>query len=68
MYRDNGVHVNRSDLLPGDLVFFARNGRTVSHVGIYIGNGQFVHASGVRTGVIITNLSSRTLFGAKRVI
>jgi len=68
MFRDNGVAISRSELAPGDLVFFGRNGN-VNHVGLYIGGGQFVHASTARTGVIITNLSSRTNFiGARRVL
>lgn len=36
--------VERRDLLPGDLVFFKTEGRRVSHVGIYVGQGLFVHA------------------------
>jgi len=36
--------VPRRDLRPGDLVFFRLSGREVSHVGIYAGDGQFVHA------------------------
>ncbi len=36
--------VPRPELRPGDLVFFRLSGREVSHVGIYAGNGQFVHA------------------------
>ena len=36
--------VPRSELRPGDLVFFRSSGREVSHVGIYAGDGQFVHA------------------------
>ncbi|NJD32109.1 MAG: NlpC/P60 family protein [Gammaproteobacteria bacterium] len=36
--------VTRGDLRPGDLVFFRLSGRDVSHVGIYAGNDQFVHA------------------------
>lgn len=43
--RQSGNNVNRRQLRPGDLVFFATNRRGVtSHVGIYIGQNQFVHA------------------------
>ncbi|HHW56937.1 MAG TPA: SH3 domain-containing protein [Clostridia bacterium] len=41
-----GEKVNREDLQPGDLVFFKTLGsQVINHVGIYIGNGQFIHAS-----------------------
>lgn len=56
----NGVSIEKSDLQPGDLVFF-NNGRTskpVSHVGLYIGNGDFIHASTETKGVRIDNLDS----------
>jgi len=68
MFRDNGVSISRSELAPGDLVFFARNGYAIDHVGIYIGDGRYVHSSTAQTGVIISSLGSRTLFGAKRVV
>lgn len=44
---NNGVFVKRSQLQPGDLVFFDTNGgrNRVNHVGIYIGGGKFIHAS-----------------------
>ena len=71
-YRDNGVHIDKSNLYPGDLVFFSRNGNSVTHVGIYIGNNKFVHASSSRVGVIISDLGSayytRVWFGAKRLV
>ncbi len=52
----NGYRVERSAMRPGDLVFFGY-GSTASHVGIYIGNGKFVHAQNSNTGVVITDLS-----------
>ena len=52
----NGVHVDAGDLQPGDLLCFYNGGSYCGHVGIYIGNGQFVHASTYTTGVIISEL------------
>ena len=52
-----GTSVSRSDLQPGDLVFFCdpsrSNGKACSHVGIYVGNGQFIHSSSSRSGGVI---------------
>ena len=53
----NGVHVDASNLQPGDLLCFYSGGSYVGHVGIYIGDGKFVHASTYTTGVIISELS-----------
>ena len=57
----NGVTVSWDELAPGDLVFFKKPGSTtskpVTHVGMYIGSGQFVHASDYGVGVIVSNLS-----------
>lgn len=56
---NNGYTVSQSELQPGDLVFFFGTYNTssaASHVGIYIGGGQFIHASTSR-GVIISSLS-----------
>lgn len=55
----HGDPVSRQDLQPGDLVFFKNTYRSgISHVGIYIGNDQFVHAVRPGSGVQITSLSS----------
>ena len=55
----NGVSVSKSQLQPGDLVFFKDGGsKPVSHVGIYIGNGQFIHASTSTYEVRINDLNS----------
>ncbi|MBQ8974854.1 MAG: SH3 domain-containing protein [Oscillospiraceae bacterium] len=70
-YRCDGTWVAKSDLVPGDLVFFSSDDSGVTHVGIYIGDGNFVHASTSRTGVIISSLYSdyymSVYYGAKRI-
>lgn len=72
---NNGTRVSKSELQPGDLVFFdtsgSNNGR-ISHVGLYVGNGQFAHASTSRARVIISSLSEsyyvNSYVGATRII
>lgn len=50
----HGKKISRSEIKPGDLIFYASSGR-IDHVAMYIGNGQIVHASSPRTGIIISN-------------
>ena len=71
----NGVPVSKENLQPGDLVFFNSAGTGIdraTHVGIYIGEGKFIHASNKRVGVTITSLSDpyrvRTYTTARRII
>jgi cell wall-associated NlpC family hydrolase len=59
-----------AQLLPGDLLFFGR-GKRVTHIGIYVGEGKYVHAANRRKGVIESAVSapdSRWWKGARRVI
>ena len=68
MYTYDGTWVSKDNLQPGDLVFFGSSSY-ISHVGMYIGNGKYVHASTYSTGVIISDLSSRSNYqGAKRIV
>lgn len=69
----NGVAVSKANLQPGDLVFFTnyQTNKGIGHVGIYIGNNQFVHASTPSTGVIISSLGEASYanryVGARRI-
>ena len=72
---DNGTSVSMSELIPGDVVFFKKAGSSASrasHVGIYIGGGQFIHASTSTTGVIISDLDyayyTTGFVGARRLV
>jgi cell wall-associated NlpC family hydrolase len=67
-----GRPVERADLQPGDLVFFrGADGSDISHVGIYAGDGQFIHAASERYGIIVSRLDSpyweNHFAGARRV-
>ena len=67
----NGRHIEASELQPGDLLCFYSGSSYIGHIGIYIGNGQFVHASNSTTGVIISDLSGYYVtrgFEARRII
>lgn len=69
----NGVAVEKNNLQPGDLVIFNNDANTkIGHVGIYIGDGNFIHASNPKGGVKITTLLSgyyaQRYVGARRVI
>ena len=57
-----GTGVDYAQAQPGDLICYA------GHVGLYIGNGQIVHASSERTGIKISNATYRTILAVRRVL
>lgn len=68
---DATTRVSRDDLLPGDLVFFGSSTSSISHVGIYVGSNQFIHAPSTGDVVKYSSLtgSYATRYqGAGRVI
>lgn len=68
---DAGTRVSASRIAPGDLVFFRTSGRRVSHVGVALGDGTFLHAPNVGQRVRVDHLDdsywSRRFAGARRV-
>lgn len=54
----SGERVERTALSAGDLVFFSRRGARVDHVGIYVGEGKFVHAPRTGKDVMISSLDT----------
>ncbi|HHV09785.1 MAG TPA: C40 family peptidase [Clostridiales bacterium] len=63
-----GKKVSESDILPGDLVFYANSSGTVNHVAMYIGNGMIVHAANSRQGIITSQYKYRNIYCVRRVI
>ncbi len=62
-----GRKVSTKNLKAGDLLFYATNG-TINHVAIYIGNGQIIHASNAKDGIIISKYNHRPIYTARRVL
>jgi probable lipoprotein NlpC len=66
--------ISSKEMQTGDLVFFVTDGAAISHVGIYAGNGRFIHAAsaGPKTGVMYSRLDEsywkRTFTGAGRAL
>lgn len=71
---DNGTPVSMSELQPGDIVIFRKgnSSKKATHVGLYIGNNQFIHASTPTKGVIISKMSdayyTTGFVGARRIV
>ncbi len=64
----SGTYVSKSDLQPGDLVFYGYSNYYASHVAIYIGGGMIIHASNPRDGVKISSVNIMQYITARRLI
>jgi uncharacterized protein YgiM (DUF1202 family) len=69
----DGVYVSRSNLQPGDIIIFYNSAKTaIGHAGMYIGNGQFIHASSGSGKVVISDLSATYYdthyYSARRIV
>lgn len=63
-----GTKISKSDLQPGDLVFYADSKGNINHVALYIGGGQVIHASSPKTGIRISKYNYRTPVKYVRVL
>ncbi len=67
-----GTPVSRNELEYGDLILFARDGKNINHVGIYVGDGQFVHSPQtgdvVRYASLETGYYNRSYYAARRIL
>jgi cell wall-associated NlpC family hydrolase len=69
---NNGYSVSKSELQPGDLVFFANtysSSEAATHVGIYVGDGKFIHAAsgGVKVTALSESYYASRYVGARRI-
>ena len=55
----HGVPLVFEEMLPGDIILFAQQGESISHVAIYVGSGEIIHASSGYHGVTYTDLGTR---------
>jgi len=64
----NGTEIEYSDIQPGDIICYSSNGKTCTHVAIYIGDGQIVHAANSKKGIIIGKADYSTIIGIKNIV
>lgn len=68
----SGTYVSKEELTYGDLVFFARDGKNINHVGIYVGDGQFVHSPEtgdvVKKSTLLSGYYAKCYYTARRVM
>lgn len=64
-----GRSIEYSEIQPGDIICYTSNGgKSCTHVGLYIGGGEIIHAANSRKGVIVSNADYSTIMGVRNVI
>ena len=64
-----GVDVSKEDLQEGDLILFYDEGKNkIGHTGIYISNGEFIHAANPQRGVVTDNLNTNTYYNERFIV
>ena len=62
----DGTEIARENLMPGDLILFYDEGKTkIGHTGIYISNGDFIHAANPTRGVVTDNLNTNSYYNTR---
>ncbi len=67
-YSSAGRSISIGEIQPGDIICYSSNGTSCTHVALYIGNGQIIHAANSRKGVIISQADYDTIIGVRNVI
>ncbi len=67
-YQSNGRSIDYSEIQKGDVICYSSNGKTCTHVALYIGDGQIIHAANAKKGVVIYEADYDTIIGVKNMI
>lgn len=70
-YTSAGRSISMEEIQPGDIICYSSNGSSCTHVGLYIGNGQIIHAANSRKGVIISNYNysrGESIIGIRSIV
>lgn len=67
-YSNAGRGISYEEIQPGDIICYSSNGKKCTHVALYIGDGQIIHAANSRKGVIISTTDFETIIGIRNVI
>lgn len=64
-----GIEISRENIQLGDLILFYNDEKTkIGHTGIYIGNGDFIHAANPKRGVVIDNINTSTYYNERYIV